>query len=222
MTDGLKSILRAGLVMLFLGTAAAPARADWLFTPYLGVVFGGSANTFNIDQLDDQFEQRLNFGGSLGMMGNGIFGFEVDYNVTPNFFQIKGPTEDIELLDFDSSMQTLMGNLVVGAPIGGTTGRGIRPYASGGVGLMRSNLSSPGDLFDDLSTNELGINVGGGLIAFLSDTVGLRADVRYFRGLEQEEDDDPAEDDDFIDEDFGFEDFNFWRAVIGVTFRFGR
>ncbi|MGE0864485.1 MAG: outer membrane beta-barrel protein [Vicinamibacterales bacterium] len=218
----MKHVLRTALVLLILGGAARPASADWLFTPYLGVVFGGAANTFDINDLDDEFEQRLNFGGSLAWMGNGIVGFEVDYGVAPNFFQFKGPEDDIELLDFDSSMQTLMANLTLGAPIGGTTGPGIRPYASGGLGLMRSNLSSPTDLFDDLSTNELGVNVGGGVHVFFSDNVGLRGDVRYFRGLQQQDDDDPVEDDDFIDEDFGLEDFDFWRATLGITFRFGQ
>ena len=44
----------------------------------LGVVFGGAANTFDIDQFDDQFEQRINFGGSLTWMGAGIIGAELD------------------------------------------------------------------------------------------------------------------------------------------------
>jgi hypothetical protein len=77
-------------------------------------------------------------------------------------------------------------------------------------------------LFDELSTNELGINVGGGVNVFFSDNLGLRGDLRYFRGLEQTNDDDPAEDDDFADEDIGLEDFHFWRATVGLVFRFGR
>jgi opacity protein-like surface antigen len=108
-----------------------------------------------------------------------------------------------------------MGNVVV-SPGGGM----VRPYFAAGAGLIRANLSA-GDLFDDLSTNELGINLGGGVNVFFTDTIGLRGDVRYFRGLQQQDDDDPDEDDDFIDEDFGFEDFDYWRAVVGVVFKFG-
>ena len=86
---------------------------------------------------------------------------------------------------------------------------------------MRANVDDGGALFDQLSTNDLGFNIGAGLNGQFNDRVGLRGDVRYFRGLEQRTDDDPLEDDDFFDEDFGLEDFNFWRATVGVTFRFG-
>lgn len=209
----MKHVLRAALVLLILGGVAKPASADWLFTPYLGVVFGGSANTFDINDLDDTFEQRIAFGGSLAWMGNGMLGFEVDYGMAPNFFQIKGPEDDIELLDLDSSVQTLMANITLGAPIGGTTGAGFRPYASGGLGLMRANVSSATDLFDNLSNNELGLNVGAGAHVFFSDNVGLRGDVRYFRGLQKGDDE---------GEDLDLEDFDFWRATLGVSFRFGQ
>ena len=222
MNYGVTLILRTAFVLMFLAGAARPAAADWLLTPYVGVVFGGAANTFDIDEFDDVFESRFTFGGSLSYMGGGIFGFEVDYSLSPNFFQFQGAEEDIELLDLDSSIQTFMGNLIVGIPVGGTTGGGVRPYLAGGVGLMRANIESPADLFDDLSTNETGINFGGGVHIFFSDNVGIRGDIRYFRALEQEDDDDPAEDDDFIDEDFGLDDFDYWRGTIGVTFRFGR
>ncbi len=170
---------------------AKPASADWLFTPYLGIVFSGAANTIDIDDFDEAFEQRMNFGGSLAGMTSGIFGFEVDFNYTPNFFQITEGGEDFEFLNVDSSLTTVMGNLVIGIPIGGTTGGGVRPYFSGGAGLMRANIAFD-DLFDDLSTNDLAINVGGGLHVFFSDNIGLRGDLRYFRGLEQQDDDDPS------------------------------
>jgi opacity protein-like surface antigen len=213
--------MRIALAVVFLNAAATPASADWLLTPYLGVVFGGAANTLDIDDFDEQFEKRVNFGASLAFMGNGAIGFEIDYNLTPNFFQISGSEEDVEFFGLDSNLSTLMANVIVGIPIGGSTGGGVRPYFAGGGGLMRANVTTATGLFDDLSTNELGINLGGGVIAFFGDNVGIRGDLRYFRGLQQEEDDDPEEDDDFIDEDFGLEDFDYWRATIGVTFRFG-
>jgi opacity protein-like surface antigen len=220
----MKSVIRQGLrvalALLFVTSMARPASADWLLTPYFGIVFGGAANTVDIDTLDEAFEQRTNVGASLAGMGSGIWGFEVDLNYTPNFFQLTEGGEDFEFFDVNSSITTLMGNVIVGIPIGGTTGGGVRPYVTGGAGLMRANIEFD-DLFDNLSTNELGMNVGGGVHVFFSDNIGIRGDLRYFRGLEQKDDDDPAEDDDFIDEDFGLEDFDYWRATIGVTFRFG-
>lgn len=209
-------VLRAGLVLVFITSMARPAAADWLFVPYLGVVLGGAANTIDIDTLDEAFEQRATFGGSLTGMSNGIFGFEVDLSYTPNFFQLSENGEEFEFFDVSSSVTTLMGNLVLGIPIGGTTGGGIRPYVTAGAGLMRANIAFD-DLFDNLSTNELGVNFGGGLHVFFSDNVGLRGDLRYFRAL----DNDDNEADDFLDSGFSLSDFDYWRATIGVTFRFG-
>ena len=100
MTFGMNLVRKTALVVLFLGTAAAPARADWFVTPYFGVVFGGASNQFSVSDLDDQFEQRVNFGGSFGYRTKGVLGFEVDYNVAPNFFQFTGGTTNFDLFDF--------------------------------------------------------------------------------------------------------------------------
>ena len=104
------------LLVLMLSAFATPARADWLLTPYLGGVFGGASNSVRRQRLDDEFEQRFTFGGSLGYFVNGIFGVEVDYSVAPNFFQFTGGTGNFDLFDLDSSVQTLMGNVVLAHP----------------------------------------------------------------------------------------------------------
>ena len=220
MTYGFRHFYRVALALVFAAGLARPASADVLFTPYLGIVFGGAANTVDLDSLDEAFEQRFNFGGSLAVMGGGIFGFEVDFNYTPNFFQFTEGPEDFELLNVDSSLTTVMGNIVIGIPVGGSSGPGVRPYFTGGVGLMRGNIAAD-ELLENLSTNDLALNVGGGLHIFFTDNIGFRGDVRYFRDLAQTDDDDPAEDDDFFDEDFAMTDFDYWRATVGVTFRFG-
>ena len=106
-----------------------------------------------------------------------------------------------------------MGNLVLGVPVGGQTGGGVRPYVVGGAGLLRSNISGS-TFFNDLTSNDFGIDLGGGVHGYFNDHVGLRGDLRYFRLLQDNE---PAAD----DLDLGLADFNFWRATIGVTFRFG-
>jgi opacity protein-like surface antigen len=105
-----------------------------------------------------------------------------------------------------------MANLVLGAPIGGQTGPGVRPYASGGVGLIRSRIDG-GGLFSNVNTNDFGFNAGAGVHGFFNDNVGLRGDVRFFRSLQ---DDHGAN-----DLDIGLSDFKFWRATVGLTFRFG-
>lgn len=212
---GMSHLRRAALVLVFVAFAAVPARADWLFTPYLGVVFGGASNAFVLNNFDDSFEQRLNIGGSVTFLHKGLFGFEVDYSVAPNFFQFTGGKGNFDILDLNSSVQTLMGNAVLSRNHGA-----LRPYVVGGVGTIRVTLQSASDVFGDLTSNDTGVNLGGGVHLLMGSHVGLRGDVRYFRGLEPLDDEDPSTDDDFFDQQFTKEDFQFWRGSVGVTFRF--
>jgi opacity protein-like surface antigen len=209
MKSRLKHVGRTALLLVFLGGIATPASADWLLTPYLGVTFGGSANFGNVGDLEDNFERKVAYGVNAAWMGAGALGFEIDFGTTPNFYQNTSGTGDFDW--GDSNVTTLMANLVVGAPIGGQSGVGFRPYGSAGLGLLRSNVSSTG-LFNDVRTNELGYNLGAGAHVFFSDNLGLRGDVRYFRGLERGGDDDLFE--------LRARDLNFWRSTLGVTFRF--
>jgi opacity protein-like surface antigen len=200
------------VTLVAFASAAAPARAsaDWLFTPFVGANFGGNASFGDFDDFDDEFERRVDMGASLGWMGAGIVGFEVDFGWSPNFFENTSGTGNF---DFgDSNVTTLMANVLIGAPIGGQSGPGLRPYGTAGIGLMRSNITG-GTFFDDLHTNDLGLNIGAGVHGFFSDNVGIRGDVRYFRSLQDNEPDDEF--------DLALSDFNFWRATVGLTFRFG-
>ena len=194
---------------MLLALLPKPAAADWLFTPNVGGLFGGSANFGQFADRDDEIEKRMSFGGSIGFMGAGIFGAEADFSFSPNFYNDTiGPT------DFkfgEGNLTTIMGNLILGAPIGGQRGPGIRPYATAGIGMIRSKLTTD-TLFNDLSTNDLGYNLGGGVLAFFSDNVGLRGDLRYFRAFQDSE---PGDD----ELDLGLGDLKFWRGNVGVTFR---
>src|SRR5687768_10786413 len=46
MNNGMTPLLRTALTLLFIGSLAAPARADWYLTPYIGAAFGGASNQF--------------------------------------------------------------------------------------------------------------------------------------------------------------------------------
>lgn len=219
MNKAMKPLLRTALTLLFIGSVAAPARADWYLTPYFGAAFGGASNQFVLNDLDDEFEQRMNFGGSFGWRSKGIFGVEVDYNVAPNFFQFTGGTNDFDLFDLDSSVQTLMGNVVIAIPIGGSSGMGFHPYLTAGLGTIRTQLRSESDVFDDITSNDTGFNVGGGAHFFLGTHFGLRADLRYVRGFESLDDEDPIEDNPFFDQSIATDVFNYTRGTVGVTFR---
>jgi opacity protein-like surface antigen len=206
------------VLVLMLSALATPARADWLLTPYLGGVFGGAANSFVVNDVDDEFEQRFTLGGSVGYFVNDIFGIEVDYSVSPNFFQFTGGTNNFDLLNLDSSVQTLMGNVVLNIPVGGSDGP-FRPYVSAGLGSIRTQLRSESDVFDDITSNDSGFNVGGGAHFFFGTHFGLRADLRYIRGFESLDDEDPIEDNPFFDQAIATDVFNYTRGTVGLTFR---
>lgn len=203
-------LLAAALMVFALTLTPKTAAADWLFTPFAGVNFGGDADFGEFDDFEDEFEKRMNVGASLAWMGEGIAGVEFDFGWSPNFFENTVGPGDFEF--GDSNVTTLMANIVLGIPVGGQSGAGFRPYVTGGAGLLRSSITGD-EFFDDLDTNDFGVNVGGGFHGFFNDVVGLRGDVRYFRSLQDDEPDDEL--------DLALSDFEFWRATAGLTFRFG-
>lgn len=207
-----KCIAIASLVLIASVAAPSKASADWLLTPFVGWNWGGTANLLNLEDFDDEFEQKAMFGASLGWMGAGIFGFEADLGYSPNFFELTSGTGNFQF--GDSNLTTFMGNVLLGVPIGGQHGVGFRPYAVGGVGIIKSRIDGAEDLFEVDSTN-WGFNVGAGAIFFFSDKIGLRGDVRYFRSLQDDDFDD-------LDElfDVGLANFRFWRGTLGLTIRF--
>ena len=205
-----KFAITSVLALIVFAGAPAKASADWLFTPFFGMNWGGNAEFTDFGgDFEDEFEQKMNFGAALGWMGAGVIGFETDFSWTPNFFE---NTVGDANFDFgDSNVTTLMANLKIGVPFGGQTGGGIRPYASGGLGLIKTRIDDPDDLFE-LNSTDWGLNVGGGVAGFFSDNIGLQGDIRYFRSLQDNEPDDEF--------DLALGSFNFWRGTVGLVFRF--
>lgn len=186
-----QKVLLMGALALLLSAPAA--RADWFVSPLIGVNFGGDTNDNS---------RKPPVGVSLGYMGAGVIGFETTFLYTPSFFN------DSDLIG-SNNVWSWMGNVIVGAPIGGETQ--VRPYASGGVGILRSRIGgSAGDLFD-ITRNDFGMNVGAGVMGFFTPNVGLRGDVRYFRSLSDNAS--PG-----FDVDLG--NFDFWQVTAGVAFKF--
>lgn len=205
-----KIIITSVLTAVVVAGVPSKASADWLFTPFIGMNFGGTAGFSDaLGDFEDEFEQKVNFGASLSWMGAGAIGFEVDFGYSPNFFQSTAGDEDFQW--GDSNVTTLMANLKVGAPFGGQSGAGIRPYASGGVGLIKSRIDDVDDLFNVDST-DLGVNAGAGIAGFFTDNLGLQGDVRYFRSLKDNEPDEVF--------DLALGSFSFWRGTVGLVFRF--
>ena len=121
----------------------------------------------------------------------------------PNFFGNGGSIDSNRVL-------TLMTNVLIGIPVGGQHGPGIRPFASIGLGLINRNVESfaPAANF---SANNLGYDVGAGVMGYFANHVGLRAGVQYFRNFE-------PTGGNLLGLDAG--EFNFFRGSVGVLFRF--
>jgi len=187
-----KSALIAALALVL---APAAARADWLFTPNIGSTFGGAADG----------REHITYGASIGWMGAGIIGLEGDFQFTPEFFESND--DDVDFFG-SSNVVTAMGNVIVGIPIGGQKGGGFRPFGIAGIGLIQQNTDAEGAL--EIDTNEFGFNVGGGVMGFFNDVVGLRGDLRYVRSFQDT-------DDNLVT--IGIGDFDYWRANVGVVFR---
>jgi len=184
----------AAVFAIFLLAPAAPARADVVLTPYVGSLFGG-----------DLSGSRTAFGASAAFMGGGIFGGEIGFNYAPEFVSAGVANENI-------AQMSLMGNLIVGIPIGSTDQAGhVRPYVTGGAGLFRIS-SQESEFFDGVTSNDFAVNFGGGIMAFFNEHVGIRGDVRYFRTL--------TDNDQNSGVNFELGDLNFWKWDVGAAFRF--
>ena len=172
-------IRRFGMAVLVLVILSpAPARAEGLFKLFLGTS-------------DDGNRKSTTYGLGLGALAGGIFGFEVDVGISPDY------------LGSRSNLVTVMGNLVLAIPLGV-----VRPYASTGAGLLRFSVTRSNLL--DIDSNDFGVNMGGGVEGFLTNNIGVIGDIRYFRSVEK----------DSALLDFSLGSFNFWRLTAGVTFAF--
>src|SRR4029078_9742859 len=119
---------------------------------------------------------------TLPGMGAGVVGFELDFGYSPNFFETGTASNNNFAFTNDSNVITLTGNAIVGIPVGGH-GPPIRPYVFGGVGLIRSNVQDFGQPFDVTTKNDFGFDVGGGVMGFFTQNVGLRGDFPSFRSF---------------------------------------
>jgi hypothetical protein len=190
----IKSLMVAGAVAVVL--APMQARADGFFTPWVGSAFGSNIQN-----------GQTTVGVSAGSMGRGIVGGEVDFGWSPSFF---GSQSDFG----NNTVMNLMGNVILGVPVGGQHGAGVRPYVVGGVGLIRSQIDggSLTNFAPAQSTNMFGWDAGGGVMGYFSDHIGIRGDVRYLRATS-----DLTTHVSSID--LSGNRLHFWRASIGVVLR---
>ena len=181
-----RTLAMCGLCLLLAPRAAS---AEWHFTPLLGVTFGG--NTTFVDFQNGTDKRHLNFGGAVSRFGQGIIGVEGIVIYTRHFFEFDGPRDPADPPAppiAKSYTLSAMGNVVLTVPKRWTE-YFLRPYVSGGFGVLRAvSIDQPqggvqaNPLFQVESTMP-GFNIGGGAIGFFTEGTGLRFDVRYHAGL---------------------------------------
>ena len=102
---------------------------------------------------------------------------------------------------------TFMGNFMLAPKISI-----VQLYGLAGIGLMRTDFE---DAFDfEESENQIGWDVGGGLMVFVHPNVAIKGDIRYYHSFEAL---------DLLGIDFETEEENrldFGRAAFGVVFKF--
>jgi hypothetical protein len=175
-----------------------------LIQPFVGISFGGDTNIIDLDEASEL--RKVTWGATVSVLGRGVFGVEGDFSYVPGFFE-----RDIEAeLVSDSQVVTLMGNVVLAMPLS-WTGQSLRPYFSGGGGLIRTRIQDLADIFSS-ERNLVGIDLGGGLIGFFSERIGVRWDVRYFKSVS-----DPGDTQDVA---FGSASLSFWRANMALVLKY--
>ena len=174
-------MLRAfAVACVCLLAAPATAFAEWQITPMIGLTFAGKTTIFDPDE--GTGKRHPNLAGSVALLGAGIVGVEGIVSLTPGFFQsgdespLFQPGES-PLVESSSAL-TVMGNVMVTVPRRWTE-YFLRPYVSGGFGLMRV---SKREIEEIVSTtkNLVGYNIGGGAIGFLTRNTGVRFEFRYY------------------------------------------
>ena len=177
--------------------AAIPesARADTVFTPYIGQSFATRDDAVKVTTI----------GASMASTVGGGFGFELDFGRTSEAMGSDAFTDN-------SRVTMLMGNAVLGFPFGR-----FRPYVVGGVGWLRQEILGDGAT---ARSGGLGLDAGGGILGFLSGSVGVRIDLRFVRSVTESDLETVHVPGTLGLSDFLIEDLSFWRATAGLAIRF--
>ena len=188
MRHGMKALLLAGA----LGACSpAQASAEGYVSPWVGVIFGN-------DQAASGFKS---FGVAFGNMRTGVVGTETNIGFTSGFF---GKAQDNYVLD-------ISGSLTAGP---NWTGAKVRahPYFAIGLATIRTSIDG-GNATGETASTRLGTAIGGGATVGFKSNVGIRGDVRYYRGFSNES---PVNS---LNVDLA--KFHYWRASIGLIFWWG-
>lgn len=208
------------LTLCALLTACAPARAgaEWQLAPFVGFTFLGDTNL----NLTEVAGRHWNLGGAVRLVGGGPLGVETIFLYVPGAFRSfeldplsLPPNVPLDETITKSRSIALMGNLVLTTPRAWNE-YGLRPYVSGGFGLLHAWHDDAVALPEP--ANVPGYNVGGGAVGFLSERVGLRFDLRFLRTLPPGKE--PNVEGIVITSDSRRLRIRYWAGTVGVVFKY--
>lgn len=179
----------------------ATARADIFVSPFAGLKFKGDTN--DLDLGNGAADAKLSIGLSGVVLSDKGIGVETEVGYNPRFFE-RGAGD----LVTRSGVATLFGNLMLALPLS-LTRESLRPYAVGGLGWVHASANDQIG-FNAVSNDFLGLALGVGAIGFVSDTTGLRFDLRYLKSVSSA---------DISETTLESARISFWRATIGLVFR---
>jgi opacity protein-like surface antigen len=197
-----RRVVTCAAALLLLAPTSARAQTDLLIVPFIGMKFAGSTSIALGEPTVG--EKKVTFGVSSMLLGDNFLGIEADIEQTPQFF---GP--GVQRTVTSSGVTTLTGNVVIAVPKV-ITQESLRPYVVAGVGLMHARVSTQIGLLDTKS-NLLGLDIGGGVIGFVSPRAGARFELRHFKNLT---------DDASGAVTIGGTKLSFWRVTVGVVLRY--
>jgi opacity protein-like surface antigen len=182
----------AFLAVLLCGAQAASAQS--FISPFIGYNFGGDSGCPEVSNCENK---TRNLGVAFGSIGS-VVGAEAEFSFIDNFFG--------ETPGQSSHVLTFMGNFML-APKFGV----IQPYGVIGVGLIKTHAEiTLGGLLES-DNNHFGWDIGGGIIGYLGEHVGIRGDVRYFHAFQDLE---------ILGLPIADTKLDFGRVSGGVLFRF--
>jgi opacity protein-like surface antigen len=187
-------ITRSALAAVLMLGAARAASAESFISPFIGYNFGGDSGCPEISNCENK---TRNLGISFGSIGN-VVGAEAEFSFIDNFFG--------ESPGASSHVLTFMGNFML-APKFGV----IQPYGVIGLGLIKSHAEVSLGGFLESDNNHFGWDIGGGIIGYFGEHVGVRGDIRYFHAFEDLE---------ILGLPIADTKLDFGRASGGIVFRF--
>jgi len=192
-------VLVAGVLLM----CAPSDAADRQIRPFVGATFGGDS-TFALDPDNAGGGPKLAIGVSAVFLGE-LLGAEVDIFDSPGFF---GTSSDLVK---SSRVMAFTGNVIVAAPHRATE-YSLRPYVVGGVGLMHVRRTTLFNVFD-ISAVLPTIDVGAGALAFVTNRVGVSADIRRFQSIGANPSSEGLT-------TSGEQHLSFWRTAVAVVIRY--